>query len=292
MLPNFFVVGAQKAATTSLHHYLTKHPDIYLPESKETKFFVDDFRYAKGIAFYQQTHFSTWKGEKAIGEIDPDIIYFDNAAERIGRHMDTAKTKFMILLRNPIDRAFSHYLMTCRRGLESLGFEEAISIENSRIKKGYKEKMHYSYLTRGFYYQQIERLMDITGNMEPFIMLSEDLKTNKENALNAIFEYLGVETGFVPKNLDRKYHQARTPRSVSLLHRVTSETPEKRLIRILIPFKGLRQKIRQKLIEINETGAHKIVLLPDTRKRLVEIYRKDNSRLEKSLNRDLSHWNV
>jgi len=292
MLPNFFVVGVQKAATTSLHNYLIGHPEIYLPESKETKFFVDDLRYSKGIGFYRQTYFSDWKGEKAIGEIDPDIIYFDYAAGRIGKHMDTAKIRLIISLRNPIDRAFSHYLMTHRRGLEPLCFEEAIAIENRRIEKGYKEKMHYSYLTRGFYYQQIERLMTTTGNMEPFIMLSDDLKTNKEGALNAIFEYLDVATGFVPKNPNREYHQARIPRSTRLLNRVISETPEKRLIRFLIPFKGLRHKIRQKLIAMNETEVHKMVLHPDTRKRLVEIYRRDNSRLEQFLHRDLSHWNA
>ena len=86
MLPNFLVVGAQKAATTSLHNYLAVHPDIYLPAQKETKFFVDDERYMRGIDYYEREHFSGWKGESAVGEVDPDYMYFEQALGRLARH--------------------------------------------------------------------------------------------------------------------------------------------------------------------------------------------------------------
>ena len=88
MLPNFFVVGAQKCATTSLYYYLREHPEIYLPMDKETKFFVRDDEYIKGIKYYESEYFSDYNGEKAIGEIDPDYMYFENTLERISKHID------------------------------------------------------------------------------------------------------------------------------------------------------------------------------------------------------------
>lgn len=135
MLPNFFIVGVQKAATTSLHNYLLYHPEIYLPAQKETKFFVDDKRYAKGIDYYEKTYFSDWNSQPAVGEIDPDYIYFQNALERISLHINISATKFIFIFRNPVDRAFSHYLMTYRRGFEPLSFEDATEQEPNRIKK-------------------------------------------------------------------------------------------------------------------------------------------------------------
>ena len=86
-LPNFFVVGAQKAGTTSLHHYLAKHPNICLPKQKETKFFVDDSLYDKGIEYYESNYFSNCGAKTVVGEVDPDYMYFPIAVERIKRHV-------------------------------------------------------------------------------------------------------------------------------------------------------------------------------------------------------------
>ena len=92
-LPNFMCVGAQKAGTTTLHDILKKHPDIYLPREKETKFFVFDDQYQKGIKFYEREYFSKWRGQKAVGEIDPTYMFCDHASERIyeclGRELKT-----------------------------------------------------------------------------------------------------------------------------------------------------------------------------------------------------------
>lgn len=110
MLPNFLIVGAQKCGTTSLHEYLYQHPQIYLPEGKETKFFAEDARYSKGITYYEDVCFSTYSGESAVGEVDPDYMYFEQALERIAEHLDLRTTKLIFVLRNPVDRAFSHYL--------------------------------------------------------------------------------------------------------------------------------------------------------------------------------------
>jgi len=100
MLPNFFVVGAQKSATTSLHFYLAGHPDIFLPKEKESKFFVNDERYILGIKYYENNYFCDWNGQKIVGEVDPDYMYFEVAVERILKHFDMNRLQFIFIFRN------------------------------------------------------------------------------------------------------------------------------------------------------------------------------------------------
>lgn len=127
--PDFFVVGTQKSATTSLHHYLSEHPDIFLPVGKETKFFADDERYKYGIEQYLTENFADTGDCHCIGEVDPDYMYFPSALERISEHFDLSTLKLVFMLRDPAKRAYSHYTMTMRHGLETLSFEEAIDAE-------------------------------------------------------------------------------------------------------------------------------------------------------------------
>ena len=220
MLPNFLVVGAQKAGTTSLHHYMKGHPDICLPDQKETKFFGLEEKYRKGIEFYQHKYFSECDGRPAVGEIDPEYMYFVEAYERIKSHLDMKRLKLLFVLRNPIERAFSHYLMTYRRGLEPLPFDEAIDAEAERVVKSEDDNLHYSYVARGFYLEQILRFHESVCKERMHFILSEDLKQNPEGVLENLFRFLEVDTGYVPENICRQFHGATVPRSMSLLKRV------------------------------------------------------------------------
>lgn len=291
MLPNFFVVGAQKAGTTALHEYLVGHPQIYLPRQKETKFFVDDERYTKGIGHYKETHFSSCNGQQAIGEIDPDYMYFEQGIKRIGCHVDLSATKFIFILRNPIDRAFSHYLMTYRRGLESLPFEEAILYEPERIKQGYLANMHYSYVSRGFYHRQILQFLEYINLPQALFLLSEELKQNPLECLHKVLEFLGVSSNYLPPNLNHEFHVATVPRSMAMLQRIKQkDTIEKKLIRLLIPWRGLRIGLRQKILDLNQTKKYQLHMRQETRNRLIDIYREENKKLADLLGISLAHW--
>jgi len=290
MLPNFFVVGAQKAATTSLHYYLAGHPQIYLPEQKETKFFVDDERYKKGISFYENEHFRGWRGEPAIGEVDPDYMYFEQSVERMACHMDLGSKKFMFIFRDPVERAFSHYLMTYRRGLEPLSFSEAIEQEPERIKLGYDEKLHYSYVGRGYYLQQVERFLPYVNRNQMLFILSEDLKRNPEECLRIIFEFLEVSRDYVPQNIADMFHGATVPRSMALLKRINEESVIKKIVRVLIPFAELRRRLLARIVELNQTDRLSIVLEEEVRERLENIFRPENDRLAEFLGLDHDLW--
>ena len=135
ILPNFVCVGAQKSATTTLHTILTQHPNIYLPKVKETKFFLNYGSYEKGIRFYSQEYFGDWAGQKAVGEFCPEYMYFEYVAKRLYEYFGP-ELKIISTLRNPADRAYSHYLMSKRRTIENEKFEKAIELEHKRINHG------------------------------------------------------------------------------------------------------------------------------------------------------------
>lgn len=133
-VPNFLCVGAQKAGTTTLYEILKQHPDIFLPQQvKETKFFVYEEKFQKGLAFYEKEYFSEWNSQSAIGEVDPAMMFEELAAQRI-HHTLGEQVKLIFIFRNPVSRAYSHYLMSQRKGFEDHSFEEAIAAEQERLK--------------------------------------------------------------------------------------------------------------------------------------------------------------
>lgn len=290
MLPNFLIVGAQKCGTTSLHEYLLQHPQICLPEGKETKFFVEDVRYAKGISYYEKEHFSSCTGELAVGEVDPDYMYFEQALERMAVDLDLAKIKLIFVLRNPVDRAFSHYLMTLRRGIETLPFEKAIQLEDERISKDYYSNMHFSYTRRGFYLQQIKRFLAYTDKSNMMFILSEDLKNNTLDVLTSCYHFLDVQEDVLPPDFDVQHHVAKAPRSKVLLQLILRESFAKKIFRLLLPSDFLRKKLRRNLLEMNQTSEHGLALNQDTRLMLANMYREHNSELAEFIGRDLSGW--
>ncbi|QBQ54388.1 sulfotransferase family protein [Nitrosococcus wardiae] len=290
MLPNFFVVGAQKSGTTSLHHYLHEHPEIYLPFQKESKFFVHERLFNKGVGYYEKEYFSDWNQELAVGEIDPEYMYIEQALERIIEHFDPSNLKFIFIFRNPVERAFSHYLMTYRRGLEPLTFEEAISVEASRISQGIMPNIHYSYISRGFYLRQVEKFLMHIDKSQMLFLLTEDLRESTLDCLKTTFNFLGVSQNFLPQNINEEFHKATIPRSMTLLHRIQGNGLEKKIIRLCIP-KKLRHKLRKKLLEVNQTNQHKMSLSNQMYQQISEIFLEENNQLSRFINRDLSHWN-
>ena len=290
MLPGFFVVGAQKCGTTSLHSYLRAHPDIYLPRQKETKFFIDNARFAKGLDFYRQEWFSEWHGEKAIGEVDPDYMYFDCALERMAESLDLNSTRFIFIFREPVSRAFSHYLMSYRRGLEKLSFEEALQAEEQRLQTDYISKLHMSYRDRGFYYRQVKRYLRYIDRDRMLFLLTEDLNDRRDEVLAECFRFLGVSAD-VELVFGQRLHTATAPKNIALARAIRSRGIHKSVLKLLLPFPGLRTKLRQSITAWNQTDRIPITLDEGGRAGLKKVYQVENEKLGELIGRDLSHWN-
>jgi hypothetical protein len=191
---DFIVAGAQKCGTTALHYQLERHPKIALPNKEELHFFDDENRFTQGVN-YQDLHDSfRASGRAAVaGESTPAYLYWRPAMERIWNY--GKDIKLVILLRNPVDRAFSHWNMQRERGYESLDFLKAIKAEEERQEEAAPlQSRRFSYVGRGLYGEQLERVFKFFPREQVKIVRSEELRNDFSQAINSIFKFIGVQT--------------------------------------------------------------------------------------------------
>ncbi len=216
-LPSFVGVGAQKAGTSTLHNILKQHPDICLPKEKETHFFLNgEDKFSRGIQWYEKTFFNHCKKGKLVGEITPTYMYMDYVPQRIYEELGK-DVKLIFMLRDPANRAYSHYLMNRRNQVEELSFEDALAQEEERTKKDEFSKWIGSYASRGNYSEQIERFLEFFPKENMFFIIFEtDFIKNKEETLNNLCDFLGV-SGY-NFNTDIKSNPASRTRFPLLIH--------------------------------------------------------------------------
>lgn len=289
-VPDFICIGVQKAGTTTLFDILKKHPQIFLSEKKETKFFQYDEDYEKGLSFYSN-YFQKAAGEKVIGEIDPSYIFFaDKTAARIKDTLG-AKTKFIVTLRDPADRAYSHYRMSQLKGFELLPFEEAISAEESRMGSEKREDIiNFSYISRGHYLAQLKKYFEFFPEENFLILIFErDIKHHLDQTLKRITSFLGVEDDFIFDAV--KSNPSRQAASKRLAHLLYKENSPLKYLKVLLPSESWRKKIKKGLIRLNERKTTPEKITPELRRHLYQQnFKTEIQELEKLLNTDLSIW--
>ena len=191
---NFVIAGTQKGGTSSLNIYLREHPGLCMADRKETHFFDDEDLFAKRKIPYSKYHslFSPAAPFKLAGEATPIYMYWQDAPRRIWEY--NPDMKIIILLRNPIERAYSHWNMERLRNADSLSFWDAIKNEPDRCRAAlpYQHRV-YSYIDRGFYAEQIRRIWRFFPKHQVLIMKSEHLKHEPNAALREVCEFLEVE---------------------------------------------------------------------------------------------------
>lgn len=231
VLPDFIIIGAQRCGTTSLYNYLIKHPGILPAFRKEIHFF--DVNFGKGIGWYR-AHFPTQAlletKNAQVGEATPYYLFHPAVPERMFKLIHQAK--LIILLRNPIDRAYSQYVFEVRGKREHLSFEEAIRKEQERLT-GEEDKLlqndeycsfehrYHSYLARGIYVNQLKRWMEMFPKEQFLILKSEDLYTNPKVTMERVFEFLKLPVLELQKY--KQYNQVRHA-EIALVTRKQLET--------------------------------------------------------------------
>ncbi|TKB46910.1 sulfotransferase domain-containing protein [Thalassotalea mangrovi] len=191
-LVNFIIVGTQKGGTTALDFYLRQHPDITMANKKEVHFFDHDNRYHRwrNLAYYH-SHFDFSDANKVIGEATPSYMYCEAAIKRIYQY--NAKIKLIAILRNPVERAYSHWNMARLNKFESLPFRQAIAEERHRCQQLLPDICHrYSYTDRGFYSEQIRRLQRYFPDPQLLFLRHEWLKQSPAEALKSVTDFLNV----------------------------------------------------------------------------------------------------
>lgn len=190
MLPNLFIIGVQKSGTTALHHLLNQHPDVFFPRApQELHFFDVEENLCKGLAWYEK-HFIDWKGQRIIGQTSP--LYFFEPAVPARIHAVIPKARFIVILRNPIDRAYSHYWHEVKHGAETLPFEEALNRESERIQVGFEGRRHFSYVSRGEYSTQIARYLALFPREQLLALRFEDLVHNVAEIFRRCANFLEI----------------------------------------------------------------------------------------------------
>ncbi|MEB3277329.1 MAG: sulfotransferase domain-containing protein [Lyngbya sp.] len=204
--PHFMILGTQKGGTNSLYNYLCQHPQILSATQKEIHFFT--LHYQKGIDWYRSQFPSTADGKLLLtGEGTPYYLFHPAVPQRVYHHFP--QMKFIVLLRNPVDRAISHYYWEVNLGYEMLSLEEAIHQEPERLQ-GETEKLladetyysynhqHYSYLSRGIYIEQLQNWMKLFSREQFLILKSEAFSSDSPEILNQVFEFLGLPAYQLP----------------------------------------------------------------------------------------------
>jgi hypothetical protein len=219
MLPNFICPGAPRSATTTLYYLLIQHPQIYLPSIKETRFFTLD--YEKGLSWYEQKYYANTKNEIAVGDISPIYLVNEKCPERIYKDLGQ-ETKFIFMLRNPVERAYSHYYMLKNHQFENLSFEEAISIDEDYRKekslKYYQHEYGFQYLKDSCYFQSIQRYLKYFPKDQFKYVIFEEFIDNLEGSLSDILNFLDVNDDF-KFNFD-VYKNQKTATKFSIINQV------------------------------------------------------------------------
>ena len=195
-LPDFLILGAQKGGTTALYAYLRWHPEITGPSWKEVSYF--DRHYRRGASWYRG-HFPIGAGDRLVGEASPGYLFHPLAPERVRATVPEAK--LIALLRDPVDRALSHYHHEVALGREPLSFEEAIEAEPERTRgeeqrlvrePGYFSRpwWDYTYLARGRYAEQLERWFAVFPREQLLVLPSEELAADPGQAYGRVLEFL------------------------------------------------------------------------------------------------------
>ena len=295
-LPNFLVVGAAKSGTSSLHNYLNQHPEIFMPSFrdgvnvKEPQFFVRESvmdRLHSGIWNWQDYKdlFFQVKDEKAIGEASVFYLYyFEEAINNIKKYLGD-QIKIIIILRNPIDRAYSAYQHVSRSMKEELSFEEALDSEKERLIKDTNITPMIRYYDMGLYYNMVQAYMQNFNNVH--LILHDDFLESTEEEIKKVFNFLGVKDS-VKVNTKRKYNvgglswKSKTMKSFLLNNNIV-----KRIIKKLVT-KKVRKTIWKRIIILFTSKTPRMKHL--TRKTLIMKYKNDIVKLSNLINRDLTRW--
>lgn len=284
--PNFFIVGGVKCGTTTLYAYLKHHPQVFLPETKEPHFFADiippkqekhslcagDLQKYQGL-YRKASNFA------AIGDASPSYLWDPTSPQRIREVAPHAR--IIVLLRDPIARAHSHYLMNVLHGEERMPFLEALKADHAQQNQRFwKDRL---YVGLGMYYEQVKRYFEIFGREQVLVLLFDDLLRNPKELLAATTTHIGVDE--LPDNGSdsiRAHNPYRAPRFQSL-QRVVNHYRIRNALRKYLP-ESVQDWLKSSRL-LNH--ANKPSIDAESKRFLQDIYAPDVARLEDLLGRKL-----
>jgi hypothetical protein len=315
-LPDFIIVGAAKSGSTSIYKYLKQHPQIFMPDLKEPRFFAfcdnafPPGEFAKKALPDTVTSFEEYvklfepaEEGQILGEASVHYLYlYEETIKNIKRHIPNWKDlKIIVNLRDPSEAAFSFYSFNVQGGLETLEFEDALDKDQeltSNIKNNF-DRLQLLFDHRRFgdyvwffnYYRQVKEYMEDFPNVR--VYLNDDLKSDAQGVIKDMFRFLGVDDSFTP-DVSEKHYVSMIPRIGFLrnvyrsLSKINHKFSDNYFMNSLIPYEKRRQLGRK--IMVSRLTSRRLTIKEHTRQHLRELYREDVLRLQELIGRDLSSW--
>lgn len=297
-LPNFLIVGAAKAGTTSLSAYLGEHPNVFVSTPTEPKFLTSKFLefphqgpgdaeiddgVVRDLESYRQL-FAGTEDIDARGEASADLLYYHRRAIPVIRDF-LGDPKIIIILRDPVERAFSAYKFLVGMGRERRSFREALAAEPRRLEENWE--FIWAYRGASLYAEAVEAYQQSFSDV--LVLLLDDLKTQPRETVRSTLDFLGVNA-VVSADVNKVHNKSRAPRSSRLAKwRAAQSGSVAKLLDIgrrLAP-ERLKQFVRDQLDQWNEQGP---TLGNVQRQRLAASFREDAEQLERAIDRDLDSW--
>lgn len=269
--PDFIGIGAQRAGTSFLFDLLRHHEGVGIPDEKEVHFFDDPDRFSRGVKWYYGRFDAVRQRSHVCGEITPDYMFIEEARDRLRTTLSSEGLKLLVTVRDPIDRAYSHYRATVSRGREDRPFLEAIEGDLSPSYGSRSERIHRSYVQRGFYHRQLSRFLQVVDQSAIFVVSFRDLTTDADVTLGRICKFLGVDAAAATAPRRAFRNEVTVPRWRWLGPVMESERVRS-LLRTCIPQARWRRRL-WRLSRIPEAEVPQAA--PEAVQLLTEVYRED-----------------
>jgi Sulfotransferase domain len=277
MLPNFLIIGAMKAGTTSLYEYLREHPQVFMATPKELHFFVEGKNWQRGRAWYERK-FEGARDAVAVGEASPDYTKHPirpGVPERIVAWMP--RVRLVYLLRHPVERARSHYLHDLASGRERRPIEQVLPGNSF-------------YLDPSRYAMQIEQYLRFFEREQLLLATSEDLRHRQAETLRGIYSFLGVDPDWESHAAEREYHHTTAKGMPGPLLRAARRVPGASAVRLRAP--RVIAAAERALKTGGAVDPSRAMLSPDLRARLEDELRADVAELRQYMPPAFDGWGL
>lgn len=292
--PNLLIVGAAKSGTTSLHNYLNQHPDIFMSSHKEPHFLINkeigEQRIPNGIINIAE-YFQLFKGnshKKYRGESSVMYLLFSKITIANIKKYLSEEVKIIIMLRNPVERAYSGYQHVKRYNtMESLSFKDALEKSENRYFNNKYMTPASRYLELGMYYDQVKEFSNAFTSIH--VIIYDDYKADFNSELQKVFKFLEIDSIVIDS--EKKYMVGGWQwKNEWVKHLLIKKNLFKSIFKLLVPFKTLRKWTRTFLQSKNKIKVDKIC--PNIERWLKVYYKDDVQKLAKFLDVELKHWTV
>ncbi|HXL57511.1 MAG TPA: sulfotransferase domain-containing protein [Chitinophagaceae bacterium] len=274
VLPNTFIIGVQKAGTTTLDDWLSQHPQIYCYESLKDIHLFARFKTREEIEQRLKKEPALYKNQPVILQSAVNYIFYPQLLAGIAQF--NQKAKLILILRNPVDRALSSYAYFKKMLRETRPIEEALLYQPGQITEFTKDNSDFTYIEHGFYAKQIKSCFEYFSKDQLLILDYDDLVKNASSLLQKIFSFLNIDASFQPDL--RAKNITGSLRNQFLQERIIKRGQVRKWVvdNLVDPFFPVakRKKLKRKLFEINTGKVKKMQSLQETDKQTIEQIRK------------------